>query len=867
VVLASILASAAVPSFGAETILFQDAFETDTSGSWTIIGDSPTDVPDHTAEFGVDYSELNVVVSGVTNAIPPAPNSGGTTRGLKLTINSKTPGENAGVSLYPNGQLFTGNYALRADLWMNYPGTAGGAGSVGSTEHSTFGINHTGAHANWHTTETAGDGIWFAMTGEGGAAGDYLSYEWDGISIISRPGFDGGLIGADHGEAVFQERFPGTVFESAGAPGKRWVEVEVLQRDGNIIWKVDGYVIAERPNTSPNLEGNIMLGLMDLFPSISVPAEDSFILFDNVRVVQLDTAVPTSVTIAATDDSLSEPGTDTATFTVTRTGDNTAALVVNYRVFGTARPGVDYTTLPGSVTISAGQDSATITLAALDDNQAEPDETISVAIFGSAFELRTEITATANVVDNNDQTAVTMTLTDPYAYEGIPSDVGVVSLTRVGDIAPALTVNLNVAGTAAGGTDYQPLSAVFPAGVDTIPVNIVPIDNSTVHGDRTVLIELATGNGYAVSNPTNLTVTIREDDGATSGATIFSDDFSNDGSNWTFNEAHPDSNRATFNYDYSSMGIPSAPHTTNGSTTGLKLEANIGAATFTGLSVSPTGFGVEDDYRLSFDLWINYNGPLDGGGTGSTLMFSAGVGTSGDVAQFPGTSVEGVLFSVSGEGGASADWRAYAASGAPLNIASGVYAAPSQDHLDSYYAPFGRVVAPEFQVTMYSAEQFGTSAAGTIGMAWHEVAIEKRGTNITWFVDNLRIATVPLTNKVISTNIFVGMFDINSTQTGNPELSFSVVDNLKVEQLDDVQPPGEIQIDGTTRSGNNVALTFTAPSSMQNFVVEASETVDGDYAPEQNVQFETVSSAGGVTTRRATIPMTTANRFFLVRQQ
>src|SRR5688500_4100507 len=91
-------------ALAAETILFQDAFDTDSSANWTIIGDSPTDVPDHTAEFGVDYGNTKVVINGVTNTIPAAPNSGGTTRGLKLTINdSRIPGENAGVSLFPTG--------------------------------------------------------------------------------------------------------------------------------------------------------------------------------------------------------------------------------------------------------------------------------------------------------------------------------------------------------------------------------------------------------------------------------------------------------------------------------------------------------------------------------------------------------------------------------------------------------------------------------------------------------------------------------------------------------------------------------------------------------------------------------------------
>jgi hypothetical protein len=300
------------------------------------------------------------------------------------------------------------------------------------------------------------------------------------------------------------------------------------------------------------------------------------------------------------------------------------------------------------------------------------------------------------------------------------------------------------------------------------------------------------------------------------------------------------------------------------------LEANVGAPTFTGLSVSPVGQEFTGDYRLSFDMWINFNGPLAAGGTGSTMSLSAGVGTSGTVAQFPGSSVEGVLFSVTGDGGSGSDWRAYAATGAPLTPATGAYAAGTQstalNNTDPYYAPFGRAAAPEDQLAFYP-DQIEQVSPGAPGMAWHEVVIEKRGTNFTWIVDNLPIATITLTNKEIGSNIFVGYFDINATQTGYQELSFGLIDNLRVNALPSTQEPGEISISDVIRSGDNIQLTFTANDSVQNFVVEGSATVDGQYAAETNVQFETVSSAGGITTRRATIPMSSPNRFFLVREQ
>jgi hypothetical protein len=53
-------------------------------------------------------------------------------------------------------------------------------------------------------------------------------------------------------------------------------------------------------------------------------------------------------------------GSQSGAFTVQRTGDTSQALLVNYRTSGTATNGVDYQRLSGTVTIPAGQSSATI---------------------------------------------------------------------------------------------------------------------------------------------------------------------------------------------------------------------------------------------------------------------------------------------------------------------------------------------------------------------------------------------------------------------------------------------------------------------------------------------------------------------------
>src|SRR5207244_117622 len=91
------------------------------------------------------------------------------------------------------------------------------------------------------------------------------------------------------------------------------------------------------------------------------------------------------VSVTATDSSASEAvapaATDDGQFTVTRTGDTSSALTVNYTVSGTATAGSDYVTLSGSVTIPAGQSGAVIDVNVLNDAVTfEGDETVIVTL-------------------------------------------------------------------------------------------------------------------------------------------------------------------------------------------------------------------------------------------------------------------------------------------------------------------------------------------------------------------------------------------------------------------------------------------------------------------------------------------------------
>ena len=88
-----------------------------------------------------------------------------------------------------------------------------------------------------------------------------------------------------------------------------------------------------------------------------------------------DTALP-KVGITATKNSTMEITAVPAVFTISRTGSTDLPLTVNYDVSGTATSGSDFTALSGSVTILAGNASATVEITPVDDSASESLETV-----------------------------------------------------------------------------------------------------------------------------------------------------------------------------------------------------------------------------------------------------------------------------------------------------------------------------------------------------------------------------------------------------------------------------------------------------------------------------------------------------------
>lgn len=868
-VLAGLLASAALAR---AQVLFSDDFQTDSSAAWEVFPGSADGVSDYTVEWAFDYGTATYVSNGVTQTIPPAPNSaGGATRGVKITVNnSDETAAQAAVSLYPKGKTFSGDYALKVDMWMNYNGPA--FGGTGSTEHAAFGLNHAGDKVVWDLSPSGtdlGDGVWFSVAGEAGAGttlSDYNAYVGDGWLPPARLGVpDGGYLDRDEdgtaereinaaAASPLKEAFPAPPGETPGAPGKQWVQVELRQRtvgtgETYVTWLMNGYVIAEHnqgesPNyvSTPQTSGNLMLGYMDCFSSIANPRADNYVIFDNLRVESL-AGVPLKpvVSITAGASPAVEPSTP-AELTVSRQADDLSApLEVKLRVSGTATSGVDYQALPAEVEIPAGQASVTIPVTPIDDPLGEPTETVSVAVAGSdAYDVRLHNFAVVTLEDDGDVPEASISAFIPAVYEPARTRQARFSVGLATTSASDLTIHYGVGGTAVSGADYQALSGsvVVPAGETNAQVSVTPIDNAATDGDRTVAVTLTAGTGYKLGANTNATVIIRDDD-LPPGQVLYTETFETDAtSRWTLNNG-PSDGVADFFYDYSQVGVPPAPRS-SGTTRGLRLQVNQTSAVFGGLSVSPNGQSFSGNYRLRFDLWQNFNGPLPDGGSGSTQITGGGVGTAGTSAQWPGGTQDSVWFATTADGGSSVDYRAYSpAAGTGYGDASGVFAAGAgtgvRTEAHPYYAEFGRESAPEAQLSLYP-DQAGESYRGSQGFRWHDVVIEKLADQVNWYVDGLILASVSLTNVTLGGgNILLVYSDINTSVSADvnaPYMLFGLIDNVQVEGLPTAAEPATLTSIQVT--GGIAAIEFDGEASdtPAAFKLYSGDAVNGSYTQE-----------------------------------
>ena len=186
-----------------------------------------------------------------------------------------------------------------------------------------------------------------------------------------------------------------------------------------------------------------------------------------------------------------------------------------------ATAGADFIEPPGTLTFQIGETSKQLSIMPIDDALPEARESITINLLRSQlYTIRTN-GSSVGFIDDNDQTLpiVSISSTQPNANEE-GAVAGTFTITRSPSSIQPLTVFYSINNSSAGnipnsatnGVDFQQLSGqvVIPAGVSSVTVNVVPIDDSEHEPEERVVIQLvnAPTATYQVQPASNL-VTIK----------------------------------------------------------------------------------------------------------------------------------------------------------------------------------------------------------------------------------------------------------------------------------------------------------------------------------------------------------------------
>lgn len=225
------------------------------------------------------------------------------------------------------------------------------------------------------------------------------------------------------------------------------------------------------------------------------------------------------VNVSTISGNTGEDGT-TATFNVTLSSQPTAPVTILLTSNNT-----DEGTVPASVTvpIASWDTGVLVTVTGVDD--AVVDGNISYSIItGNVTSSDANYSAltggnVANVpVVNNDNDIifeVSVVSTTATANESpVSNGVFTVSLDETNTTGAPVVVNYNITGTATSGADFTALSGsvLIPNNANSGVINVVPINDTAIEANESVILTLTAGNGYTIGSLNNATVFIVSED-------------------------------------------------------------------------------------------------------------------------------------------------------------------------------------------------------------------------------------------------------------------------------------------------------------------------------------------------------------------
>ncbi|MBX3727890.1 MAG: phosphodiester glycosidase family protein [Candidatus Sumerlaeia bacterium] len=279
-------------------------------------------------------------------------------------------------------------------------------------------------------------------------------------------------------------------------------------------------------------------------------------------------------------------------------------------------------------------------------------------------------------------------------------------------------------------------------------------------------------------------------------STLYQNDFTGAKStDFTVSNQVAGDNSINFSYDYSTYAqqaggfpttIPQSPSSTGSDTRAMRVAANLANGVANGITATLTSIAPQDNMRITFDAWINYNGGA-GGGSGSTEFMS--FGGSADPARaamaasaYGGTHqpFNGFYFAIAGEGGASQDYR--------YHDGNGVGAATGNNAARANF--LGTAAVDHSEMTgIFPVGQFETNGApGKAWLRWEVVLLQGNVRLIVTKPDNTQVLLcdwfAPTANAT-KTGLLphLGTFDPFAGVANPVSDNFVLYDNLKVEAI------------------------------------------------------------------------------------
>lgn len=261
------------------------------------------------------------------------------------------------------------------------------------------------------------------------------------------------------------------------------------------------------------VDGDALFNVVTATAVSADPAYGGVINPIDVLITNIDDDVLANVTVSATVPSIAEDGSVNGEFTVNRSGDTTAALVVNYAISGSAGSGTDFHSLGSSVVIPAGSSSSTVPVVIKDDSDLEGDEQLILSLSSSAnYVLDLPNEATVTIVDDDQPVLPKVNFAlDQTVGEGANVNVSVY-LDKAPDAYP-INVPYTVSGDATNPADHNAASGtvVISSGLSSAIVFNVVDDGVTGEAPETVIFSFGSLTGVEAGAVTTHTVTLVED--------------------------------------------------------------------------------------------------------------------------------------------------------------------------------------------------------------------------------------------------------------------------------------------------------------------------------------------------------------------